>query len=112
MSYQQIGDALSNEIFLRRVNGCVVDLAAAIIAAPLAGGSIQDDALQDLTTTACKNWCLSYLKGTTIADKSIIGRFLLMNGAIAADPYGQSTGTDAAMNWQLKHSLLTLVSLG
>ena len=112
MSYQQIGDALKSTQFLSRVNGTVIDLAAAIIAATQDSGSIQDDSSTDLTTLSCKNWCTNYLKDSVVATDKIIGGFLLLNSSIAADPFGGGAGDDAAMNWQLKHVLLTLVSMG
>ena len=112
MTYQHIGDAIQSQQFIARVDGCVIDLVAAITAATQDGGSIQNDTGGDLTTLACKNWSINYLKGSTAATTAIVGKFMLLNGNLAADPYGNSTGDDAAMNWQLKHVFLTLVGMG
>lgn len=112
MSYQLTGDAVDDARFHRRARGCVIALAADILAATQDSGSIQDDALADLTTLACKNWSKNYLTGAAAATDRVIAGYLLLNGTIAADPFGDSTGNDAAMQWQLKHTLLTIVAMG
>ena len=109
MGYQLIGDAVHGPEFQRRVRGCVIDLAAVILGSATGSGAVQDDASNDLTTTSCKNWLVNYLKGTSVANDAVVAGFLLLNQNIAAAPF---YGDDAAMNWQLKHVLLTLVSIG
>jgi hypothetical protein len=112
MSYQQAGNAINSERFICRVEGCVIELAAAVMAAITGSGSIQDDALNDLTTTACQTWATNYIKGVTATTNTIIGKWLLLNATLAADPFGNGSGDDAAMNWQLKHVYLNLVAIG
>ena len=112
MSYQHIGDALNSPQFINRVKGAVIDISAAILGAVQDSTSVMDDAGNKLTTAACKNWCLSYLKGTSVATDAIIASFVLLNETIAADPFGYGAGTDGGINWQLKHVFLSLVSIG
>jgi hypothetical protein len=109
MAYQHIGDALASDAFIRRIDGCVIDLSAAIMGATQGSGTIQDDALNDLTTLSCKNWCTNYIKGTTAATPQIIAKFLLLNSTVSANP---TTCPDGDLNWQLKHVFLQLVSIG
>jgi hypothetical protein len=109
MSYLQIGAAVLRTDFHDRVRGAVIDLSAAILGAATASGSIQDDASNDLTTTACKNWCINFLKGTTAATERSVAGLLLLNSNVAAGPF---TCADADLNWQLKHVFLTIVSMG
>ena len=109
MAYQHIGIAVENTGFHARIRGAVIDLSAAILASATASGAIQDDAANDLTTVSCKNWCINFLKGTAAANERAIAGFILLNSDVAASPF---ECTDAAINWQLKHTFLSIVSMG
>lgn len=109
MTYQHIGDALQSTTFIHRVQGCIIELASAIIAAAQDSGSIQTSGSADLTTLSCKNWCLNYIKGTTVATDVVIAKLLLLNSVISAAPHDC---TDGDLQWQAREILLQLVDIG
>jgi hypothetical protein len=112
MTFQVIGAAAKDPNFQNRCAGSIISLAAAILAAPLAGGSIKNNALVDLTTTACKNLATNYCKGTNLFTDKAAASLMLLNSDVAANPTSAVQTVEDAVAYQTKEIWLTLVAIG
>lgn len=109
MTYQVVGAAAKDPAFQDRCRGAIISLGRDILAAATASNAIQNAALQDLTTTPCKNLAMNYCKGTALFTEQALASLILLNSDVAANPMGS---LDGAVQYQAKEIWLTLVEIG